>query len=76
MRHRDWPRIQRVAETEVKKREISWPQPVGYFPMEHEDKVWSVTAMAGNRELQRVVTLMIEDDGTVLVYKRNWEPDK
>ena len=37
--------------------------------------IWVVMAMAGtpNGDVQRVVTLMIEDDGNVLAYKRDWE---
>jgi hypothetical protein len=73
-RHRSWPRIQQVAETEVKKREklFGWPDSAGYFPMEHKDGVWVVGAMA-ETPVHRVVTLMIGDDGTVLTYKRHWE---
>lgn len=74
-RHRDWPEIQRVAEREVKKREIWWPDSSAYLPMEHEENIWSVTAMAGttNGDAQRVVMLMIGDDGSVLAYKRYWQ---
>jgi hypothetical protein len=72
MRHRDWPRIQQIAETEVKKREILWPDHADYVPTEHKDKLWVVTAMTGTPkgDLQHAVTLMIGDDGTVLAYKR------
>jgi hypothetical protein len=75
MRHRDWPRIQRVAETEVKKREILWLDPADYLPQEHKDKIWVVMAMAGtpNGDVQRVIILMIGDDGTVLEYERYWD---
>ncbi len=75
IRHRDWPRIQRVAETEVKKRESMWPDSASYLPVEHKDKIWAVTAMSGKAfgELQLVVTMMVGDDGSVLAYKRNWE---
>jgi hypothetical protein len=75
MGHRDWPRIQQVAEAEVKRREILWPDTASYVPVEHEDKVWVVSAMTGsaNGDVQRVVTLMIGDDGGVMAYKRNWE---
>ena len=78
MRHRSWPRIQQIAETEVKKREILWPEPAGYLPVEHKDKIWVVTAMTGtpNGDLQRVVILMIGDDGTVLAYKRKWKGER
>ncbi len=78
MRHRDWPRIQRIAETEVKKREISWPEPADYLPVEHKDKIWGVTAMTGtpNGDLQRVVWLMIGDDGAVLAYKKYREGER
>ena len=94
MRHRDWPRIQQVAETEVNKREIFWPriqqvaetevnkreilwaETAAYVPMDHEDQAWSVTAMSGDRDLKRVVDLVIADDGTVLVYERNWDQDR
>ena len=57
MRHRSWPRIEQIAQTEVKKREILWPEPAAYVPTEHKDKIWVVTAMAGtpNGDLQRVV---------------------
>src|SRR5687767_3370139 len=47
MRHRDWPRIRRVAEAEVTRRETAWPAPdrAEYLPVEYEDNVWGVTAM-------------------------------
>ena len=72
MRHRSWPRIQQIAETEVKKREILWPEHADYLPVEHKDKIWGVTAMTGtpNGDLQRSVMMMIGDDGNVLAYKR------
>jgi hypothetical protein len=75
MRHRDWPRIQQIAEKEVKKREILWPAHADYVPIEHKDKVWSVTAMTGTRngDVERMVILTIEDDGTVGAYKRYWK---
>ena len=75
MRQPAWPRIQQIAEIEVKKREILWPERADYLPTGHQDKIWSVTAMTGtpNGDAQRVVTLMIGDDGNVLAYKRNWE---
>ena len=75
MRHRDWPRIQRVAETEVKKREILWPEHADYLPMEHKDKIWGVGAMTGtpNGDVERTVMLLIGDDGAVLAYKRYWK---
>ena len=78
MRHRSWPRIQQIAETEVKKREIWWPEPAGYVPTEHKDKIWVVTAMTGtpNGDVQRVVMMMIGDDGKVLVYKRHWKGER
>src|SRR5438132_1139600 len=78
MRHHSWPRIQQVAETEVKKREIWWPEPAGYAPTEHKDKIWVVTAMTGtpNGDLQRAVMMMIGDDGKVLVYKRHWNGER
>lgn len=78
MRHHSWPRIQQIAETEVKKREVLWPEAAGYVPTEHKDKIWVVTAMTGTPkgDLQRVVYLMIGDDGKVLVYKRNWELER
>lgn len=78
MRHRSWPRIQQIVETEVKKREILWPEHAEYLPVEHKDKVWVVGAMTGtpNGDLQRVVTLMIGDDGKVLAYKRYWEGER
>ncbi len=46
--------------------------------MEHKDKIWVVAAMAGtpNGDVQRVVNLMIGDDGKILVYKRNWERER
>ncbi len=71
MRHRSWPQIQQIAETEVKKREILWPDSASYVPTEHKDKIWVVTAMTGtpNGDLQRVVMMTIGDDGKVLVYK-------
>jgi hypothetical protein len=77
MRHRSWPRIEQIAKTEVKKREklLGWPDDASYLPMEHKDKVWGVMAMAGTRkgDAQRVISLMIGDDGAVLAYKRYWE---
>ena len=75
MRHRDWPRIQQVAEREVKKREIVWPDHAGYLPMEHDDKIWAVTAMTGtpNGDVERTVMMMIGDDGKVLSYQRYWK---
>ena len=75
MRHRSWPRIEQVATAEVMRREklLGWPDNAAYIPTEHKDKVWIVTAMAGtpNGDVRRVVTLLIGDDGDVLVYKRN-----
>ena len=75
MRQRDWPRIQQVAQTEVKKREILWPDTASYLPEDHKDKIWVVVAMTGtpNGDVQREVTLMIGDDGNVMTYKRDWE---
>jgi hypothetical protein len=75
MRHRDWPLIQQIAEKEVKKREILWPEPAaGYLPAEHKDRVWVVMAIdRDTKEAQRMVMLMIGDDGKVLEYKRYWE---
>ena len=77
MRHHSWPRIQQIAETEVKKREklFAWPDSAGYFPMEHKDRIWYVAAMA-EIPVHRVVTLTIGDDGTVLIYKRHWEGER
>ena len=76
MRHRDWPRIQGIAETEVKKREklLGWPDDASYLPLEHKDKVWAVTAMTGTSSgnVERQVVLMIGDDGAVLAYRRYW----
>jgi hypothetical protein len=74
MRHRAWPRIQHIAETEVKKREkiLGWPDTAEFLPSEHKDKVWVVVAMA-EKPLRRTVTLMIGDDGTLLAYHRNGE---
>src|SRR4051812_35464671 len=68
MRHPSWPRVQQVAETEVKKREVLWPERADYLPMEHKDKIWGVTAVTATRngDPQRVVMMMIEDDGKVL----------
>ena len=74
LRHRDWPLIQQIAEKEVKKREILWPEPAGYLPEEHKDKIWVVMAIDRDTpEAQRMVMLMIGDDGKVLEYKRYWE---
>ena len=77
MRHHSWPRIQQIATAECKKREklLGWPDTASYLPAEHKDKVWSVMAMTGipNGDVQRVISLMIGDDGAVLVYKRYWE---
>lgn len=72
MRHRDWPLIRQIAEAEVKRREILWPERADYLPVLHEDKVWSVTAMTGasNGDLQRVVVMAIGDDGKVQAYQR------
>ncbi|HSU55149.1 MAG TPA: hypothetical protein VLT36_13915 [Candidatus Dormibacteraeota bacterium] len=70
-----WLRIQQIAEREVKKREMLWAEPAEYLPVEHKNKVWSVTAMTGtpNGDLQRVVMMMIGDGGKVLAYKRYWK---
>src|SRR5258705_12070605 len=77
MRHRSWPRIEQIAKTEVKKREklLGWLDDASYLPAEHKDKVWLVMAMTGtpNGDVQRVISLMIGDDGSVLAYKRYWE---
>jgi hypothetical protein len=64
MQHSSWPRIQQIAETEVKKREISWPEPVDYLPMEHKDTIWGVAAMTGtpSGDVQRVVMRHHADD--------------
>ena len=73
MQHRDWPRIQQVAEAEVKRREqlSGWPDTAGYLPYDHTKKVWIVMAMSGTRsgDVGRVITLMISDDGNVLAYQ-------
>jgi hypothetical protein len=75
MKHPDWPRIQQIAEKEVKKREFLWPDNAGYFPMEHKEKIWDVTAMTGtpNGDVERAVIMMIGDDGKVLTYERYWK---
>src|SRR5262245_59869607 len=75
IRHRDWQLIQLMAEKEVKQREIFWPDNAQYLPQEHKDKTWSVAAMTGTPkgDVQRVVLLMIGDDGTVLTYQRYWD---
>src|SRR5437867_6632051 len=77
MRHHSWPRIQKVAETEVKKREKilgvqTWPDTAAYLPQEHAKRVWTVGAMAPtpNDPVGRVVILAISDDGDVLAYER------
>jgi len=79
-RHRSWPRIQQIATAEVKQRErlLGWPDNAAYVPAEHKDKVWVVMAMTGtpNGDVRRVVTLMIGDDGRILVYKRHWEGER
>ena len=68
--------IQQVATAEVTKREklLGWPDTAAYIPIEHKDKVWFVTAMAGtpSGDVGRVVSLLIGDGGEVLSYKRNW----
>ena len=80
MRHHSWPRIQQVAETEVKKREKilgvqTWPDTAKYLPMEHAKRVWTVGAMAGTprHDVGRVVIVTISDDGDVLAYERYWD---
>jgi hypothetical protein len=75
LRQRSWPRIEQVAETEVKKREILWPAHADYLPVEHKDKIWSVTAMTATPkgDGQRVVMMMIEEGGKVLTYQRYWD---
>ena len=80
MRHHSWPRIQQVAETEVKKREKilgvqTWPDTATYLPMEHTKRVWTVGAMSAtpNDPVGRVVILTISDDGEVLAYERHWD---
>src|SRR6185503_20012124 len=71
MRHRDWPRIEQIARTEVKKREKLWPDTDGYLPQEHTKRVWTVGAMSGDRGGgERIVMLTISDDGDVLAYQR------
>ena len=74
MRHRSWPRIQQIAEREVKNREASWPDRADYVPAEHKDKIWTVAAMTGtpNGDVERTVILTIGHDGNVLAYKRYW----
>ena len=71
----NWPRIQQVAETEVKRREVLWPEKDSYNPTDHRKKIWVVTVIGSKRngEMQRMLTLLIEDDGTVLKYKRDWD---
>jgi len=75
MRHRSWPRIQQIAETEVKKREVLWPEHAEYLPFLHKDKIWGVGAMTGTPkgDVQRTVIMTIGDDGKVLAYKRYLE---
>ena len=75
MRHDSWPRIQQVAETEVKKREILWPDTAAYLPDKHTKRVWTVTAMSGTPTggVGCVVILTISDDGDVLAYQREME---
>ena len=74
MRQHSWPRIQQVAETEVKKREklFGWPDTAAYLPQEHTKKVWTVAAMSGTPagDVGRVVILTISDNGDVLAYQR------
>jgi hypothetical protein len=71
MRDRNWPRIEQIARTEVKKRESAWPDEAVYLPQEHKDKMWVVWAIAGtpNSDGQRRIALMIGDDGSVVMYK-------
>lgn len=80
MRHPSWPRIQQIATAEVKKREklLGWPDTASYVPAEHKDKVWVIMAMTGtpNGDVQRVVTVLIGDDGSILSYKRHWEGER
>jgi hypothetical protein len=75
MRNRDWPRIQQVAEKEVKKREILWPDAAAYLPVDHKEKIWLVNAQTDTRNsgMQRTVVLTIADDGTVMDYQRYWD---
>jgi hypothetical protein len=77
MRHHDWPRIQQIAEREVKKRETSWPDTGSYLPQEHTDKIWAVGAMTAtpNGDVERVVILTIGNDGKVLAYQRYWKQE-
>jgi hypothetical protein len=76
MRHRDWPRIEQIARTEVKKREKipgiqTWPDTAAYLPQEHIKRIWTVGAMAGDRGGgERIVILTISDEGHVLAYQR------
>src|SRR2546430_1268575 len=79
MRHHSWPRIQQVAETEVKKREKllgvqTWPDTAAYLPMEHTKRVWTVGASSGTAasDVGRVV-ILTSDDGDVLAYERYWD---
>jgi hypothetical protein len=75
MGHHGWPLIRQIAEAEVKRREILWPERADYLPVLHEDKVWGVTAMTGTPkgDVQRVVMMTIGDDGNVQTYQRYWE---
>src|SRR5580765_2216266 len=62
LRHRDWPRIEQIARTEVKKREKLWPDTAGYLPEEHAKRVWTVGAMPGDPHgggVKRIVILTI-----------------
>jgi hypothetical protein len=72
LRHHDWPRIEQIARTEVKKREILWPDTAGYLPQEHIKGIWTVAAMPDESHggSERIVILMISDDGAVLSYQR------
>ena len=71
--HRSWPRIEQIARTEVKKREVAWPDTAAYLPEEHTKRVWIVTALSGtpDGDVGRVVILWISDDGDVLDYQRH-----
>jgi hypothetical protein len=77
LQHPSWPRIQQIAETEVKKREkiLGWPDTAAYLPEEHAKRVWTITAMSGTPTggVGRVVILTISDDGDVLAYQRQSE---
>jgi len=74
MRHGHWPQAKARAQKEVRKREVWWPDSAEYLPMDHTDKIWTISAMTGtpNGDVERTVVVSIGDDDSIVAYKRYW----